>query len=78
MRQFVPICFRRSRADGRHVCNRLAVGHKTLSMTDRYVSHHVDALRAAADVVTTHIAAVLMAPAGPPAQGVPLRTARNG
>jgi integrase len=40
------------------------LGHKTLAMTGRYVSRHVDPLRAAADAVSGQIAAALNGPAG--------------
>jgi integrase len=46
------------------------LGHKTMAMTGRYVSRHVDPLRAAADVVSGQIAAALE---GKPAEVVPLR-----
>jgi integrase len=40
------------------------LGHKTMAMTGRYVSRHVDPLRAAADAVSGQIAAALAGPAG--------------
>jgi integrase len=40
------------------------LGHKTLAMTGRYVSKHVDPLRAAADAVSGQIAAALNGPTG--------------
>jgi integrase len=46
------------------------LGHKTMSMTGRYVSKHADPLRAAADAVSGQIAAALE---GPPADLVPIR-----
>jgi integrase len=45
------------------------LGHKTLAMTGRYVSKHVDPLRAAADAVSGQIAAALD---GSPSEVVPL------
>jgi integrase len=46
------------------------LGHKTMAMTGRYVSKHVDPLRAAADAISGQIAAALE---GPGAAVVPLR-----
>ena len=39
------------------------LGHKTLAMTGRYVSKHVDPLRAAADAISGQIAAAMERPA---------------
>jgi integrase len=46
------------------------LGHKTMAMTGRYVSKHVDPLRAAADAVSSQIEAAMKRP---PAEVVPLR-----
>ena len=38
------------------------LGHKTMAMTGRYVSRHVDPLRAAADAISGQIAAAMERP----------------
>jgi integrase len=45
------------------------LGHRTMAMTGRYVSKHVDLLRAAADTISGQIAAAMERP---PAQVVVL------
>jgi integrase len=49
------------------------LGHKTMAMTGRYVSRHIDPLRAAADAVAGQIAAALD---GPPGEVVELPSRR--
>jgi integrase len=46
------------------------LGHRTMAMTGRYVSRHIDPLRLAADTVSGQIAAALE---GKPAEVLPLR-----